>query len=310
MSSLPIVLISLLFAPFVTPTQWSPIFAPEVPWSTGQHTSPPPPGLGSCTASKAFFTRAASNIAAAPTGFSPPITTWESAVDSLICGQVTAGTWNSKDFEYFEAAPSLALAEMNLVSSSYTLIPNGNVIFDNNVGVSTDHAVTSYFDTGYDPSVNSKMTSSSGYLGICQINTAAGGFAIGEFDASLTTGMYVGPTSAGTAFFITQMQGTGQSKVNNLGSLGGFAVSRTDNAHIQSYFNGLPVGTLTSSTGGIVGGTSLFILAAHRAGTTATTSQATLSLAAGGGGETAAQISADHVLFSAALATMLIQSGC
>jgi hypothetical protein len=273
-----------------------------------------PAAQGTCAASQAFFVRAASNIAAAPTTYIPSMTTWESAVDSLICGQVAAGTWASKDIEYFLSAPSQALAEMNLVSSSNTLTPNGTIIFDPNVGANTDHATTSFFDTGYDPSLG-QMTSSSGYLGICELNNVpganVGGPAIGELGAGATNGMQVAPTDAGGPFLVTQMQGTGQSKINGLGDQGGFVVSRTDSAHIQAYFNGLPVGTTPfPSTGGIVGGTTLYILGAQVSGGPNQASQGTLAFAAAGAGETAAQVLADHTLFSNALATMLIQSGC
>src|ERR1700733_339944 len=263
--------------------------------------------LGTCAASQAFFVRAASNIAAAPTTYIPSITTWESAVDSLICGQVAAGTWVSKDIEYFLVAPSETLAEMNLVSSSYTLSPNGAIVFDPNVGVTGDGS-TAYFDTGYDPSTG-QMTSSSGYLGICMISNTWAGDGIGE--KSATSGMYVSPGGSGSTFALYTMQGLASSHVNGLGTQGGFVVSRTDSAHIQSYFNGLPVGTSPfPSTGGIVGGTTLYVLGDNVSGSTPLFSRGTLGFAAAGAGETAAQILADHILFSAALATMLIQSGC
>jgi hypothetical protein len=266
-----------------------------------------PPAQGTCAASQAFFVRAASNIAAAPTTYIPSITTWESAVDSLICGQVAAGTWASKDIEYFLVAPSEALAEMNLVSSSYTLSPNGAIVFDPNVGVTGDGS-TAYFDTGYDPSTG-QMTSSSGYLGICMISNSWAGDGIGE--KSATSGMYVSPGGSGSTFALYTMQGLASSHVNGLGTQGGFVVSRTDSAHIQPYFNGLPVGTSPfPSTGGIVGGTTLYVLGDNVSGSTPLFSRGTLGFAAAGAGETAAQILADHILFSAALATMLIQSGC
>ena len=285
-------------------------------------TAFPPPGPGTCAASLAFFTRAAANIAAAPTTYTPSISTWESAVDGLICGQVTAGTWANKDIEYFFPAPSLALAEMNLVSSSFTLTPSGVVAFDPTVGVYTDHATTSFFDTGYDPLVTnnplSQMTSSSGYLGICQLNnnpgSNVGGPGIGELDSSGAgpTGMQVAPTGAGGPFLVTQMQGSTTSVVNSLGDLGGFVVSRTNNTQIQAYFNGLPVGTTPkpSTSPGIVGGTTLYVLGSHVSGGTTQISQGTLALAAAGAGETAAQVLADHTIFSNALNTMLLQGGC
>ena len=91
-------------------------------------------------------------------------------VDSLICGQVTQVTWTTKDVEYFLAAPSLALAEMNLISASYTLTPHGNLSFDPNVGATgggnQSGGNTAYMDTGYTPT-SGQMTVTSASLSVC-----------------------------------------------------------------------------------------------------------------------------------------------
>jgi hypothetical protein len=277
--------------------------------------------LGSCSQSQAFFARAAANIAAAPTTYTPTIATWETAVDSLICGQVTAGTWTTKDVEYFLAAPSQALAMMNLVSSSYTGTPHGNLVFDNNVGITGDGLAskTAYVDTGYAPPAG-QMTPTSAYISACVLNprTSAGGVTnyspeIGSQASS--SYMTIQPVDAGgTTFSNFSLVGTGgvSYALQANGTQGGWAVSRTaaDTAHFFAYLNGTSVATV-SSTGTISGNPNFYLLANDIVGTGATTfSPDTLGIAAAGAGETSAQITSDHTLFSAALATMGINSGC
>ena len=51
-------------------------------------------------------------------------------------GQVNAGTsWPSKDVEYFPVAPTVGLADLNLVSSSFTLVPKASVTFTASAGM-------------------------------------------------------------------------------------------------------------------------------------------------------------------------------
>jgi hypothetical protein len=94
---------------------------------------------------------------------------------------------------------------------------------------------------------------------------------------------------------------------------GGFTVSRTpsDTANIHVYVNGAPLaGATAASTGTLTGMPPMLILANNSSTGPAGFDPDTLGLASMGAGETAAQILADHTLFTNALSTMLIQSGC
>jgi hypothetical protein len=276
--------------------------------------------VGSCSQSQAFFSRAAANIAAAPTTFSPSIATWETAVDTLICGQVTAGTWANKDIEYFLAAPSEALAMMNLVSANFTGTPHGNLTFDANVGITGDEANgtgTAFVDTGYAPP-SGQMTPTSAYLGVCVLNARtaplASSYAPEIGSQTSTSYMTIALVDAsGTAYSTFTDVGTGgiTFAVQPNGTQGGWASSRTpaNTADFFGYLNGTQVGS-QASNGTISGNPNFFLLANDISGTASTFTSDTLGLAAAGAGETSAQISADHTLFSAALAKMGINSGC
>jgi hypothetical protein len=108
------------------------------------------------------------------------------AVDNLICGQVTAGTWATKDIEYFLAAPSEALAMMNLVSSSYTGTPHGNLTFDTNVGITEDGlgTKTAYVDTGYAPP-SGQMTPTSAYISARVLNARTSGTGVTNYSPEI-----------------------------------------------------------------------------------------------------------------------------
>jgi hypothetical protein len=277
------------------------------------------PVLGTCAESQAFFTRAATNIAAAPTTALPPVATWEATVDTLICAQVTAGTWAGKDFEYFMAAPSAALAQMNLVSSSFTLTPHGtNLVFDPNVGFTGD-ATAAYLDTGYSPSTG-QMTTTSQSMGACIINKGTQNFGAIFF---IVMGAANGTS---TEQFITEFNSNqaghslfglgGSVTLNTLGETntqGGWTVNRLpsiSSTTFQAFYNASLLGTSGSSTGTLVSVPNIALLAYDDTGTVNKWSSDTMGLAFAGAGETAAQISADHTIYSAALAGMLIQSGC
>ena len=277
--------------------------------------------VGSCSQSQAFFSRAAANIAAAPTTFTPSIATWETAVDTMICGQVTAGTWANKDIEYFFPAPSQALAMMNLVSSSFTGTPHGNLTFDPNVGITGDgfSSRTAYVDTGYAPP-SGQMSTSSAYISACVLNsrtTAGGVVAYSSEIGSQSSGsfMAIQPVDAGgTTFSNFALLGTAgvSYALQTNGTQGGWALTRTaaDTAHWFAYLNGTLIETV-SSTGTIASNPNFYILANDVVGTGATTFVPdTVGIVAAGSGLTGTQIGSDHTLFSAALAAMGINSGC
>lgn len=287
------------------------------PSLTGAVGGPPAGGsYGSCSQSQAFFVRAGANIAAAPKNHVPTIATWQAAVDALICGQVKAGTWSAKDIEYFFSAPSLALMEMNLVSSNYTLAPHGTIIADINVGVTGD-GKTGYFDTGYAPTAG-QMTATSAALSVCVLNARTGRWPSQPYAADIgsqapSSSMTIAPMNSPRATNFWTDVGTGGLAVASpiASTQGGYAVSRTDadRDHFYGYFNGVQQGSATASTGTLPT-YNFFLLANNVSGAMSTPTTDTLGVVSAGAGETAAQISSDHALFSAALQVMGIFSGC
>lgn len=281
--------------------------------------SPPPPFTGSCTASQAFFTRASTNIAAATSAGAPGIASWEGAVDGLICGQVTGGTFALKDVEYMIVAPTPALANMNLVSASFPLAPGAAMTFAANAGLTGVASLTGFADTGYTPS-SGQMTTSSALLGACVLNNRttlmASSFLaeVGAQSASnfftvliltLTSSSSASAFGAGTASITVPSTATPTTQ-------GGFFTSRTGASAVSAIANGTVVGTSTAGISSLTGTGDLLVLGLNASGTPFAPGGLTDTIGAVviGGGESTAQVQADEALFTTALHAMGISSGC
>jgi hypothetical protein len=276
-----------------------------------------------CSQSASFFTRAATNIAAALVAGASGILNWEVAIDGLICGQVTGGTWSLKDDEVVTVAPTLALAEMNLVSSSFTLLPGSSMVFTANAGLTGVANMTGYADTGYAPS-SGQMTTSSSLIGACVLNNRT------TLMASTFLGEVGTQTSGGASAFMldiltwtTTSQATGFA--NNGSSRqtfstttlpttqGGFWSSRTATSSFSDYHNGTLLGSQGGATAVALAGVPNFLaLGLNDNGTARSPGGLTDTLGAFvlGGGETTVQVEADEALFTTALQAMGISSGC
>jgi hypothetical protein len=154
-------------------------------------------------------------------------------------------------------------------------------------------------------------------MGACILNR-------GTFVATLLPVIMGAANSTSTELFMTEWNNAthslfGLDGATTLGptnptpyTIGEWSVSRTpaDATHFTPYFNATSMGTSAAGTGTLVSVPNISVLAYDDTGTISKFSGDTVGLAAAGAGETAAQIIADRALFQAALAGMLIQSGC
>lgn len=277
-------------------------------------------GLGTCLASQNFFARAAVNIAAAVGAGAPGISTWESAIDGLICGQVTGGTWAKKDVEYFTVAPTLALAEMNLVSSSFTLVPQAGVpAFVANAGVTGAASTTGYYDTGYKPN-SGQMTNASVLIGACVLNNRTSlltsSFAT-EVGTQIASNFFNAAVLTGSGTSTASSFGVGGNGVMNVNSStitttrGGFFTARTATNVTAAYANSGSVGSATTTVATLAGFGNFFVLGLDNSGTLFGNALAdTIGAVVLGSGETSTQVFADEALFTTALTAVGIASGC
>jgi len=120
----------------------------------------PAPPTGNCAESTAFFARSGTMAA-------PSLT----AYDTMICGLVSDATWSKLDVLRIYAAPTTAIAALNLVSSSYNATINGSPTFTANLGFTgVDASTTTYLDSGFNPTTapSAKFVQNSAHVAIWQ----------------------------------------------------------------------------------------------------------------------------------------------
>jgi hypothetical protein len=104
-------------------------------------------------------------------------TTIAAFYDTMICGMVTDGNWATLDALYILAAPTTAIAEMNLISTSFTLTPHTGTFTANSDW--QGNGSSDYLDTGFTPSTaGGQYTASSGGGGTYIINNVGAALAI------------------------------------------------------------------------------------------------------------------------------------
>jgi hypothetical protein len=104
-------------------------------------------------------------------------TTIAAYYDTMICGMVTDGTWAILDTLYIEAAPTTAIAKMNLTSTAttYDLVSHGTGTFTANSDY-TGNGSSGYLDTQFVPSTaGGHYTSTSASGGSYVLNNVSVG---------------------------------------------------------------------------------------------------------------------------------------
>ena len=277
--------------------------------SLGPVTAP----VASCSASTAWLSRA--NVVGGVT------TPYQNAVTALICGQVNAGTFALHDVEYLTTAPTEALAELNLVSSSFTLAPRASVTFTANAGLTGAANSTGSADTTYSPA-SGQMSTSSALMGVCILNNRTT-LATPSFQSELgsqatsPTGYIIDPltgTTSATATLTTLgASTTADIPLSTVSTTqGGFWVSRQSSTAFSTYFSQALVSTATITSSTPPAGNSFFLFGLNNAGVLFgnTGLPDTVGGVVLGAGETTAQVQADEALFTAALHAMGVSSGC
>jgi hypothetical protein len=291
--------------------------------------------IGSCASSQAFFARAKANIAAAPSQGATPIqiSNWETGANGLICGQATPSLNTSGtnlfaliDVEYYTTAPTLALAEMNLKSASFTLVPgstgSGGPTFVANAGLTGAATLTGFADTKYN-TASGQMSQSSALMGVCILNnrtTLATPSFQSELGSQSTSPMgYVIDPLTGANTSQATLVTLGSSTTANFSTTtipstqGGFFVSRLTSTTFSSYFSGTLLST-SSITSSVPGGPATFYVFALNTTNGAPSLGNALTDTVGGialgGGMTTAQVQALETLFTTALHAVGVSSGC
>ena len=273
----------------------------------------------SCPASTAFVSRASANIAAALAANDQGTLTYENVIDTYICGQVAAGTWATKDVEYFSVAPTEALAEMNLVSGSYTLAPKADVTFTPNGGMTGAATANGYADTGYTPS-SGQMTTSSSLVGVCVLNartTLNATQYIAEVGTQNTTNYYgmdilSGSSASLASYFALQTNSSIVLSQTALPSTqGGFWASHTNPSTSSAFVNGVNVASGPATTTSLAGLGDFYVFGMDSSGSLSggVGIADTIGAVVLGAGETDAQVIADNTLLTNALHSMGV-SGC
>jgi hypothetical protein len=212
----------------------APIAAPHIGQST-VGLSFPPQSSGVCSQATTFLARTS--------GLSGTQTT---AYQNLICGMVTDGTWSLMDALYVFATNTTTTANLNLVSTSFTLTTHGTETFSANNGYTGDGS-TGYFDTGFNAATaGGNFSQNSASIGACVLTsrTASQAYAsIGNTNGS--TYAYIQPASGGVQFDLNGSTFPGFGSANAQGSL---IASRTTSSAIALYQNGSSVATPTDAS--------------------------------------------------------------
>lgn len=189
------------------------------------------------------------------------------AYQNLICGMVTDGTWTLMDGLWMFATNTTTTANLNLVSTSFTLTPNGTETFTANNGYTGD-ASSGYFDTGINPGAAINYTQNSGSLGSCILNsrtTPQTWASIGNSDFTKYSYIYPYWTGGLIAYEINSHTFPSFAASNSQGSL---IASRTSSSVLTLYKNGSSIATPVDTSIG-VSFVDMFIGAYNLGGTAA-----------------------------------------
>jgi hypothetical protein len=284
----------------------------------------------SCSQSSAYIS-VATGISSYPA--------YESAMDSFICGMVTDGTFALIDHAYNFAAPSQALATVDLVQgrsgslAAATPTISGTMIFDPNVGFTGDGS-TAYIDSGVNLATlaeasGANFAPSSAGVGICVLSSRLSTYA-GTNAPTQVAGNYYEfgaeyPSSSPTyyTYLITNNTATQGVAMINSGTIGGTGTTTTSQGFWwvgrtaasgtgsnEVYLNGSSLGFGNSGTSAAPPSEDIFIGAWNAGGTAAKFSADTLGFWVIGGGLSAANVSAVQTRLNTLFTALLMPGTC
>ena len=172
-----------------------------------------------------------------------------SAVDALICGMVSDGTYSGFDGLYVFATNSTANAVLNWAQNAFNLTTEGTLTFAANQGY-TSNGTTGYFQTGFVPSTaGGNFTQNAASLGSCTLTsrTASQAYiAIGANDG--TEGAY--SETHTTAWFYALNASSGGS-TTSANAQGFQYLSRTTSTNINAFSNNTTPSVVTKTSNGV-----------------------------------------------------------
>jgi hypothetical protein len=256
----------------ISPTSNTPLIA-LAKWAVGS-------GANSCNASATFLNRT-----------SGLDVTHLNAYTNLICGLDNDGVLTKLDTLYTFATQDQTTANLNLISSSYTIVPQSSptwTIDRGYTGVANSTSV--YLYNGFAPPT-------PGGGAVWTNNNAS--VSIWSNTAGQTTGWSNGVTGGpgNGSIFILPRDGSNQAQFNlnsipgtivsNTDGHGLFAVNMTSGTTLDSYINGASVGTLSTTAAAPWGGPLPFLASGNYPGQIHNGWNGQLSAASAGGALTA-----------------------
>ncbi len=199
--------------------------------------------VAGCTESSNFITRAVAADASYDAAH-------KTAVDALICGLVTDGIFSKYDVLYVFATQSAAVANLNLVSSSFTGTPTNSPVFTTDRGY-TGSALVKYIDSGFNASTASspKYVLNSAHIAFWSVTDVGTSSTppIG-IDSSASEADLFQRYSDGNSYFRMNSTAAGGASVANATAKGYYIANRSSSTAVQGYKNGSSVATNNSST--------------------------------------------------------------
>lgn len=190
-------------------------------------------GGGGCSQATAFLARTSGLDA-----------THQTAYTTMICGMVTDGTWALLDAFYVFATSTTTIAQLNLVSSSFTGTTTGTMTFTADSDY-TPAAINSYIDTNFNPNTAGGLfTQNSAFAGVWIKSLVNNQASFGDAGALNISQIY--PNFGGQVF--CRINNATAGGVSNGGNPGLFLGSRDTAASWQCYQNGVSVNTGTDAS--------------------------------------------------------------
>jgi len=167
---------------------------------------------------------------------------------NLINGLVFDGTWTLFDLLYILATNNTTTAALNLVSTSFSLVTNGSLTFNADVGYTGDGS-TGYLDTQWAPSGNGvNFTLNSASIGAYIQSTTASVASVVMGSAITGTFSYMSPVNTGNVFTFNVNDNT-FANFSNTNPQGAFVNTRTAITTLNIYKNGSATAVGTSAGG-------------------------------------------------------------
>jgi hypothetical protein len=230
-----------------------------------------------------------------------------SAVQNLICGMVTDGTFAIMDAFYVFAVNSQANAVLSWVSATYNATKSGTCTFTANAGYTGDGS-TCFFHTGFTPSTaGGNFTQNSANIGGCDLTSRTSGSNTMLLGTSSTFSSYFVPlfNGSGGAF---ELNGNSFPSIGNANAQGQWTLSRTSNAGVTVYNNGSSVSAPSDASNGLAAA-EMYLLGGNFSGPTDySTDQVGAEFF--GGALTSGQVSSVYTRLHTYFGTVSAPSGC